>query len=40
VFAYLAVFYNRQRWHAAKGYLAPLAYERTLKTTEILCPEK
>jgi transposase InsO family protein len=40
VFAYIAVFYNRQRCHSANGYLAPLAYERTLKTSEILCPEK
>jgi putative transposase len=40
VFAYIAVFSNRQRCHAANGYLAPLAYEQTLKTHEILCPEK
>jgi putative transposase len=29
VFAYIAVFYNRQRCHSANGSLAPLAYERT-----------
>ena len=40
VFAYIEVFYNRQRCHAAHGYLAPLAYEQALKTSEILCPEK
>jgi putative transposase len=40
VFAYIEVFSNRQRCHAATGYLAPLAYERALKTNEILCPEK
>jgi putative transposase len=40
VFEYLEVFYNRQRCHSANGYLAPLAYEQTLKTHEILCPEK
>jgi transposase InsO family protein len=40
VFEYIEVFYNRQRCHAANGYLAPLAYEQALKTNEILCPEK
>jgi putative transposase len=40
VFEYLEVFYNRQRCHSANGYLAPLTYEQTLKTHEILCPEK
>ena len=40
VFEYIEVFYNRQRCHSANGYLAPLVYERTLKTNEILCPEK
>jgi hypothetical protein len=40
VFAYIEVFYNRQRCHAANGYLAPLLYEQTLKTNEIFCPEK
>jgi putative transposase len=40
VFEYIEVFYNRQRCHAAKGYLAPLVYEQTLKTNEIFCPEK
>jgi putative transposase len=40
VCAYIAVFYNRQRCHSANGYLAPLAYEQTLTTHEILCPEK
>jgi hypothetical protein len=34
------VFYNRQRGHAANGYLAPLAYEQALKTNGILCPAK
>ena len=33
-------FGNRQRGHAAKGYLAPLAYEQVLQTHEMLCPEK
>jgi putative transposase len=28
VFAYIEVFYNRQRCHSANGYLAPLAYEQ------------
>jgi hypothetical protein len=27
LFAYLEVFYNRQRRHSALGYLAPVAYE-------------
>ena len=40
VFEYIEVFYNRQRCHSANGYLAPLIYEQTLKTHEILCPEK
>jgi putative transposase len=40
VFEYIEVFYNRQRCHSANGYLAPLAYEQTLKTQESLCPEK
>jgi putative transposase len=40
VFAYIEVFYNRQRCHAANGYLAPLAYEQALKTNGIVCPEK
>jgi putative transposase len=40
VFEYIEVFSNRQRCHAATGYLAPLAYEQTLKINEILCPEK
>jgi len=40
VFEYIEVFYNRQRCHSANGYLAPLLYEQTLKTNEILCPEK
>jgi putative transposase len=40
VFEYIEVFYNRQRCHSANGYLAPLLYEQTLKTSEILCPEK
>jgi putative transposase len=40
VFEYIEVFYNRQRCHAAHGYLAPLLYEQTLKTSEIFCPEK
>jgi putative transposase len=40
VFEYIEVFYNRQRCHSANGYLAPLAYEQTVKTHEILCPEK
>ena len=40
VFEYIEVFYNRQRCHSANGYLAPLVYEQTLKTNEILCLEK
>jgi transposase InsO family protein len=40
VFEYIEVFYNRQRCHAANGYLAPLAYEQALKINESLCPEK
>jgi transposase InsO family protein len=39
VFEYIEVFYNRQRCHSANGYLAPLAYEQTLKTNGSLCPE-
>jgi transposase InsO family protein len=31
---------NRQRCHAANGYLAPLVYEQTLNTNESLWPEK
>ena len=38
--AYLDVFSNRQRGHAAAGYRAPLAYEQAWKTHGILCPEK
>jgi len=40
VFASIAVFYNRQRCHAAKSSLAPLLSEQALKTSEIFCPEK
>ena len=40
VFEYSEVFYNRQRCHAANGYLAPLLYEQALKTNEIFCPEQ
>jgi putative transposase len=40
VFASIAVFYNRQRCHAATGDLAPLAYEQALKASGTLCPEK
>ena len=40
VFEYMEVFYNRQRCHAANGYLTPLLYEQALKTNEIFCPEK
>jgi putative transposase len=40
VCADIAVFSNRQRCQAANGYLAPLAYERTLQTRAIFCPEK
>ena len=40
VFEYIEVFSNRQRCHSANGSLAPLAYEETLKTIELLCPEK
>jgi putative transposase len=40
VFEYIEVFYNRQRCHSANGYLAPLVYEQTLKTSDIFCPER
>jgi transposase InsO family protein len=40
VFEYIEVFYNRQRCHAADGYLAPLAYEQAFNTNGVLCPEK
>jgi transposase InsO family protein len=40
VFEYIEVFYNRQRCHAANGYLAPLLYEQALQTNENLWPEK
>jgi transposase InsO family protein len=40
VFEYVEVFSNRQRCHSANGYLTPLAYEQTLKTRGIFCPEK
>jgi transposase InsO family protein len=40
MFAYVEVFYNRQRCHSATGYLAPLAYTQALKTNESLCPER
>jgi putative transposase len=40
VFAYIEVFYNRQRCHSANDDLAPLAYEQALKTHGSLCPEK
>jgi putative transposase len=40
VFASIAVCYNRQRGHAAHGYLAPLAYEQAWQISESLCPEK
>jgi len=40
VFAYIEVFYNRQRCYSANGYRVPLAYEQALKTNAILCPEK
>ena len=40
VFAYIEVFYNRQRCHSATGSLAPLAYEQALKASGTLCPER
>ena len=40
VFAYIDVFSNRQRCHAAHGYRAPLADEQARKTHEMPCPEK
>jgi putative transposase len=40
VFEDIEVCSNRQRCHSANGYLAPLAYERTLQTNGIFCPEK
>ena len=39
VFAYIEVFYTRQRCHAATGSLTPLAYERALKPVG-LCVRK
>jgi hypothetical protein len=40
VCAYIEVCSNRQRCHAAHGYLAPLLDEQTWKTNEIFCLEK
>jgi transposase InsO family protein len=40
VFAYIEVFYNRQRCHSANGSLAPLLYAQALQIHESLCPEK
>jgi putative transposase len=40
VVEYIDVCYNRQRCHAANGYLAPLVYAQALRTKEIFCPEK
>jgi hypothetical protein len=40
VFAYIAVFYNRQRCHSVHGYLAPLAYEQAVKASGTLGPDK
>jgi putative transposase len=40
VFAYIEVFYNRRRCHAAHGSLAPLAYEQAVKVHGTLCPER
>jgi hypothetical protein len=40
VFESIVVFANRQRCHAANGYLAPLAYEQALKANGTLCLEK
>ena len=39
VLEYSEVFSNRQRCHAAHGYLAPLADEQALKASGTLCPE-
>ena len=32
VFAWIEIFYNRQRRHAALGYMAPAVYEQTVTT--------
>ena len=32
IFAWIAVFYNRQRSHSALGYRSPVAFERDLAT--------
>ena len=40
VFEYIEVFDNRQRCHAATGYLAPLTYEQTFKASAPMGPEK
>ena len=38
VFAYIDVFYHRQRCHAAHGHLAPLVYAHVRKTGAMLGP--
>jgi transposase InsO family protein len=38
LFAYIEVFYNRQRRHSALGYLSPDAFERRWSPTTSVVP--
>jgi putative transposase len=33
VFDWIEIFYNRQRRHSARGYVAPVVYEQTVTTS-------
>ena len=35
IFGYMEVFYNRQRRHAALGYVSPVAFEEGGSTTRV-----